>query len=102
MVAAAALTTGVAAAMGAETDGQEPRPLESEISFCQDPWSDGTTFGISCSSSYPSTYRFRAEATCENGETVTGAIVGSGETSYAYCSQVGSTYRAGTGFARRA
>ncbi|MFJ8443872.1 hypothetical protein [Kitasatospora griseola] len=80
-VAAATLTLGLAAATPA-----------SAASICST-WNDDATYGVSCSQ-YDNYSYVRALAVCTNGQTVYGAWVrvGSGATSYAYCSSVGSSF----------
>ncbi|MEU8889933.1 hypothetical protein [Streptomyces sp. NPDC048442] len=61
---------------------------------CKAPWTDGTTFGIACSGG-----PYIAVAQCKNGRWVQGASASNYSKSYAYCSTVGSKYKAGTGYA---
>ena len=100
MATAAAVAAAIAASaapLQAQAAVQSSNPAPTVEASCNVPgWTDGSTFGITCSAGDPN-FRFRAVATCENGRTVYGDAVGSGATSYAYCSSVSSTYRSGTG-----
>ncbi|MFD5562052.1 hypothetical protein [Kitasatospora griseola] len=80
-VAAATVMLGLAAATPA-----------SAASICST-WNDDATYGVSCSQYDNYTY-VRAIALCNNDKTVYGSWVrvGSGATSYAYCSSVGSGF----------
>ncbi|WP_181795289.1 hypothetical protein [Streptomyces sp. WELS2] len=60
---------------------------------CRTPWTDGTTYGVSCSGG-----PYIAVAQCKNGQWVQGASASNYSWSYAYCSTVGSTYKSGTGY----
>ena len=56
-------------------------------------WSDGTTWGAHCQKGF--TGQVRAVVLCENGQHVYGQYVSDDQSSYGYCSSVGSTVHHG-------